>query len=144
CGRRSARNGVAVPQHDEPAEAVDGAQGDEDVGAEGEEGCSEGRARAGAAEAPGRLRDGPSRSRDNHAERVLLGDACRHRGTSSTTVVPAPGAENSRALPPTSRSRATTDSANPRRASSMSASSKPTPASVTIARTVLSSSVIVT
>ena len=59
------------------------------------------------------------------------------RGTSSTTVVPEPGAENRRALPPTSRRRATTDSLKPSLASSMSPRSKPTPASVTIARTVV-------
>ena len=68
----------------------------------------------------------------------------RSRGTSSTTVVPEPGAENRRALPPTSRRRATTDSVNPSFASSMLLMSKPTPESVTRARTIVSSSVIVT
>src|SRR5690606_21324981 len=80
---------------------------------------------------------------DDDAEGVFV-CVTHARGTSSTTVVPAPAEENSRALPPTSLSLPTTDSFSPMRASSTFLMSNPMPETVTMARTVVSFSVMVT
>src|SRR5690606_36246066 len=101
---------VGVALEEERREAEDDVEADDEHGAVREHARAEDCAMLGRS--PADALGGATRASDEDSEGVLF-DVVAHRGTSSATVVPAPGAEKSRALPPTSRRRATTDSAKP-------------------------------